>query len=243
MIEYLGDIVKVSFGGELTSLSTTIMGGGLSKTQGAIFKTVPRDFNDDPDKETAAAVSRVGGGSWMVFLTAVDVNLAAVAEWSHGFTVATAGLEPPACIHTINVLTVAREPLNQEGLVDLFRTVVEAKSLAAIKLGLMCGDDVAVGTVSDAAAVAAILEEDGARFAGPGTAIGRAAASSVISAVMDAAIKWAASSGAAEAGFVDEKLMERYMLLIRQGLEVSRAKYVNYLTSPPWSGIARFNNG
>ncbi|MGC8596892.1 MAG: adenosylcobinamide amidohydrolase [Thermocladium sp.] len=232
MIEHLGDIVKVSFGAELASLSTTIMGGGLSRAQGAIFKTVPRDFNDDPDKEAFRAISRVGGGSWIVFLTAVDVNLAAVAEWSHGFTVATAGLEPPACIHTINVLTVAREALNQEGLVDLFRTVVEAKSLAAVKLGLMCGNDVAVGTVSDAVAVAAILDEGGARFAGPGTAIGRAAASSVINAVIDAAIRWAASSGAAEAGFVDEPHMSKYMLLIRQGLEASRAKYVNYLTQP-----------
>ncbi len=94
-------------------------------------------------------------GQWLVFLTAVDVGLASIVDWGgRGFAVSTAGLEPPACLHTINVLAVSREPLNQEGLVDLFKTAVEAKSLAAIKLGLMCGDDVAVGTVSDAVAVA-----------------------------------------------------------------------------------------
>ncbi|GGP20910.1 hypothetical protein GCM10007981_10890 [Thermocladium modestius] len=228
MIRGAPGLVTVDFGGELTSLSTTVRGGGMSAARGAIFKTVPRDFDGDPDEEAASALSMAGvSGQWLVFLTAVDVGLASIVDWGRGFAVSTAGLEPPACLHTINVLAVSREPLNQEGLVDLFKTAVEAKSLAAIKLGLMCGDDVAVGTVSDAVAVAAPLAGEGARFAGPGTSIGGAAARGVVEAVLTAAFKWLSASGGSS-GFLDDESTRRYLELIRHGLAETRSRYSSY---------------
>lgn len=102
MIRGAPGLVTVDFGGgELTSLSTTVRGGGggMSAARGgAIFKTVPRDFDGgDPDEEAASALSMAGvSGQWLVFLTAVDVGLASIVDWGgRGFAVSTAGLEPP----------------------------------------------------------------------------------------------------------------------------------------------------
>ncbi len=124
-----------------------------------------------------------------VMLTAANVREYRLAQDGEYGAVATVGLTNPACpkmgahyqplrASTINVVAWVPDALTVQGLLDLFRTVSEAKAAAAADLLLRCNGR-ATGTVSDAVAVAAFYDAKGYMWAGPSTSVGGKAASLV----------------------------------------------------------------
>ena len=160
-----------------------------------VFKRVPRDFHC-PGGECLKAYydalrSSLGLERALVFLTAADVRKHLRRELPDGSAViATVGLEPPVCPgssrsgvgrlgSTVNVAVLANAALSESGLVDLLKTVCEAKSLAMAELLLRC-ELRSPGTASDAVAVGRPAGLEGSEhFAGMATSLGNAVASGV----------------------------------------------------------------
>ena len=198
----------IEFKDKVKALGTTVLGGGLNYLTHVVFKTVCKDFNDSDPSNYARRIVKLLNlptDTTAVFLTAVDVLNNKVVKLSNdpvtSLVICTAGLENPSCIYglrkssqtlsTINVLVVVDCRFSEEGLVDLFRTVTEAKALATIDLGLSCGPYRATGTVSDAIVVSHILRDSGneVRYAGMATNIGNTIAKLVYQAVCEASYR------------------------------------------------------
>ncbi len=167
-----------------------------------IFKTVDRDFNESKILDFYRAVlESLGIDSGIVLLTSVPVSEYIRETLSEPFTseiIATVGLEPSVCLDinaiyrplvgTINIAVITAAPLTEEAAVDLFRTVVEAKTLAVVDLVLRCRSR-APGTVTDAVVVAVPRSRRKTYlFAGMATNIGNAIAKSVYRAIMRKAL-------------------------------------------------------
>ena len=121
-------------------------------------------------KDAFEDVERVKEEGTVVFMTAAQKFTFTRTEWGDMFV--SAGVdksgEDAGC--TINIGVFVNTRLNLNGLVDLVRTVTEAKSGALRKLNL-------TGTVSDAIAVGSLPGEG--YFAGPGTELGKKVAKDV----------------------------------------------------------------
>ena len=121
-------------------------------------------------------VYRVKEEGAVVFMTASRKYTFKRTEWGELFI--SAGIdksgEDAGC--TINIGAFVLHPLNINGLVDLVRTVTEAKSGALRRFNL-------TGTVSDAVAVGSIPGDE--YFAGPGTELGKKVAKDVRSTIIE----------------------------------------------------------
>ncbi len=199
----------VNFRGRIRALGTTVLGGGLKYLTHVVFKTVDENFNHpEPSNYARELVLELGlpQTTTAVFLTAVDVLDNKVVKYSEKpvdiLTICTVGLENPSCIYslgsspnsvsTINILGVVDVELTDEGLVDLFRTITEAKTLAVVDLGLSCGSYRASGTVSDAVIAGHTIansHKDRIKYAGMATDIGNAIARLVYESVHEAVLK------------------------------------------------------
>ncbi|HWQ16205.1 MAG TPA: adenosylcobinamide amidohydrolase [Sulfolobales archaeon] len=187
------DTLVVDLAEPLRSLGTTVYGGGFRSIESVIFKHVDECMGD-PISYAQGVAERLGRPASAVFLTAANVGEYIYATRSNKNLVveaiATIGLTHPACIGsereerelggvgTINIFLAINAGLSDIGLIDLFRSVSEAKAGLIALLGLSCGGSVAVGTVSDATVVAS--REGLERYAGLGTEVGHLAAMAIL---------------------------------------------------------------
>ncbi len=146
------------------------LGGGLGARDEIAIVRVSNDLWID-DVETFVESTRKSLGlsdSSILFLTSVDLEkhsaFISLDNPKPIDVVITAGFSPPACIDlegayrplgasTINVIVAVDEGLTPSGLADLFKLVIEAKSVTSASLSLKC-KSVPFGTVTDAIAVA-----------------------------------------------------------------------------------------
>ncbi|NPA97169.1 MAG: hypothetical protein GXO32_06165 [Crenarchaeota archaeon] len=160
---------------------------------------VPRDLRIDSPREIVESVAREKGldpSSTLMLLTAAKVSESLVLDSTESpvsiDVVATVGLEPPACVDietvyrplgaaTINVVVSVDEGLAPPGLADLFKLVVEAKSVAIASLTLQCRS-LPFGTLTDGVAVTA--RAGSAVCAGIATDIGNAVAKMIRNALV-----------------------------------------------------------
>ncbi len=152
-----------------------------------VFRRVDEDFNPPSLEGFYDKVrSEVGRPDSVVLLTSVDLeDRLAVEETKDppGVVAVSVGLTPPTCpgsggyeplkASTINVAVAVDAELDASGLLDLFRVVVEAKTLAAVELLLRCKTR-SPGTATDAVALVARPERSRGRIltAGMATRLG-----------------------------------------------------------------------
>lgn len=155
-----------------------------------VFRRVGEDFNPGSLAGFYENVRReIGRRDSIVLLTSVDLEERLEIQGIEdppGVAAVSIGLTPPTCpgapsheplpSSTINVAVAVKTGLTHSGLMDLFRTVVEAKTLASVELLLRCSSR-SPGTVSDAVAV--IAEKGKLVTAGPATRVGGPVAEAV----------------------------------------------------------------
>jgi adenosylcobinamide amidohydrolase len=163
--------VSYWLGGEFLTLASSLFPEGISYVRRVSILFVDKNYcSQDPWRDVLSILG--SNRDSVIFMTAARSYVMRETDW--GKLVVSAGIgesgEDAGC--TINVGTFVHEGLNMNGLVDLVRTVTEAKSGALRDLGYEL-----TGTVSDAVAVGSKVGETS--FAGPGTDLGRRVARDV----------------------------------------------------------------
>ncbi len=173
----------VDFGSQRRMATTAHLKGIVSSSKVAIYQVSEADDLSSPERFKSAVRSELGlGPEDPVMLTAADIRRHAIAQEGEYGVVATVGVREAACPgmshpytpmrpSTINVVAWVPDNLTDQGLIDLLRTVAEAKAAAVADLMLRCSGR-ATGTVSDAITVASNQGEDGYLWAGLATTIG-----------------------------------------------------------------------
>ncbi len=170
--------------------------------ESVVFAKVSEDFHPSDllgyYKEVLRSARVVSG---VVLLSAVTPRELVEVELPEiGATVfMTVSAKPAACLAsphvfesmrlgTVNVAVVVEEPLSSSAMVDLVRTVAEAKA-AAFSDSLVRCESRATGTVSDAIAIVKPVDLPGeVLFSGPSTKLGRAVAKVVYEVVVSRAM-------------------------------------------------------
>ncbi|GAY25030.1 hypothetical protein ATG_02330 [Desulfurococcaceae archaeon AG1] len=243
------DTLVVDLTEPLRSLGTTVYGGGFGSIESVIFKHIDECIRD-PVSYAQSVAESLGKPASAVFLTAANVGEYIYAARSSKNLVveaiATIGLTHPACIGsevegrelggvgTINIFLAVNSGLSDVGLIDLFRSVSEAKAGLIALLGLSCKGSVAVGTVSDATVVASRKGLES--YAGLGTEVGYLAAMVILEILRshmgrrgprDYMRYMGYSEDAVERDQVLDVIGKRVLLLLNQ---ISRARLI------PWIG-------
>jgi alpha-ribazole phosphatase CobZ len=178
---------------------------GHTITKTIIFKTVPLDFDhSDYFKVIKDTRKAYGEENSPVFLTYVDIHtyIHENIEEPETHIFMTIGLNPPVCIYgegyrnehkdvmgTINILVITETPLSLNGLLDLFKTVTEAKTGACADLLLPCTSR-SLGTVSDAIAVGRpVNTEYKEHFIGLATNLGNKIANIIYTHILEKGLK------------------------------------------------------
>lgn len=130
-----------------------------------VFKEVSEDFSCNNLRECYESIrERLGLKESILFLTSAPVRdylRIDIEDWATVIT--TIGLKPSICpsekssyheplAATVNIAVLVDRDMTLSGLLDLLRTVIEAKSMALAELLLRC-DLRSPGTVTDAVAV------------------------------------------------------------------------------------------
>ncbi|MFN7105626.1 MAG: bifunctional adenosylcobinamide hydrolase/alpha-ribazole phosphatase CbiS [Pyrobaculum sp.] len=145
-----------------------------------VFAKVDQHFSGDY-LEIAEKLRERYGSHTAVFLTAAELDKVFDVMEEDGVKLgATVAMSPPSCVGTINLALFVDMPLSRWGLLDLLKTVVEAKCITVVNRLLRCGGRRSPGTVTDAVVVGAPAEsKELQHFAGLATEVGRRAASLV----------------------------------------------------------------
>ncbi len=215
-------IVKLPF--RYKSLSSAIIGGGVSETNTVFIMEVPMGYDGAcPERDledvrkyfglpedsiglmTAADIRRV-----ITTESCIEGNVEAAAIVTAGTTNAvTAGERLPQSVidtlpthkaGTINIIVIFSEPLQDCGMVNATATIAEAKTAGMNDAGVS-----GTGTTSDALAILC-PKGDGGKYASTASETGMAAAKAVRSAVAQSTRKWNKQSCKAKTAF--EKLDE-----------------------------------
>ncbi len=185
------------------SLSTTIYGGGYKKDlKHVVFHRVPQDFHANPTKKCIEILENLNLDlkSSAVFLTAVDVQEKLVItqkKWSgiFCFVAATVGLSNPASIHTknklknstINLFVAVDKDVSDNGLVELIKTITEAKVSAIHDIDLRDNANYAVGTTTDALLACSLRDKPQETYSGFCSPLGKLVSNLVYEAVLKGA--------------------------------------------------------
>ncbi len=147
---------------EYLTLSSALYPEGLAYVNKVKLYLVSKDYC----KNAFDDVKNLKEEGSIIFITAARDYEYKETSWGELFISAGIGESGEDAGCTINISAFVNYPLNLNGLVDLIRTVTEAKSGALRDLNLPF-----TGTVSDAVAVGSIGGDK--YFAGPGSEIGK----------------------------------------------------------------------
>ncbi len=225
------DSVVLDFGDRVRYVSNAFSSRGVGEARYAVNLRVPKGWkHDDPIAYARERVERDLGldpDDTVVFLTAADVEPAAVVQTGEVMTVATAGFgnayssntkgDTTAEPSTVNVLTTIDVPLNTRSAVEALTWTVEAKCHAVLKLAL--GDKGPVlGTTTDSVAVFHPPGDEDTHL-GPATELGAKLMETVEKAVTRAAER----AGKPQRRPIEEMLREEGITLedlVRAGAEL-----------------------
>jgi alpha-ribazole phosphatase CobZ len=238
-----GDDLIVTLPCEAKALSTTVHGGGLKNNlRHIVFHHVPHDFNSDPVCECRNVLEDLGLriDESSVFLTAVPVSRNyVVVEDSFDdvscLTTVTVGLSNPVSImhngsskgfSTINILVVVDRDVQDNGLVELVKTVAEAKVSAVHDLDLRHGSTYAIGTSTDAIVTASLRKPPTRIYTGQLTPIGSLVSRLVYKAIIKGAENW---------GFRQDRSMIKR--LEERGIRLDDIINTALTLFIPWSGL------
>ncbi|BDC17890.1 adenosylcobinamide amidohydrolase [Acidianus sp. HS-5] len=144
------------------TLSSALYPEGISYINKIKVLFVGKDYC----KNAFEDVERIKEEGEIIFITAAKNYVFKETDWGELFISAGIGESGEDAGCTINISAFVDYPLNINGLVDLVRTITEAKSGALRDMNLPF-----TGTVSDAVAVGSIGGND--YFAGPGSELGK----------------------------------------------------------------------
>jgi adenosylcobinamide amidohydrolase len=182
----------------LRLIASTAVGGGIGTAQAALWLRVERNFDcGDPPALLRREAAALGvGGRFVGFLTALDLERAALAESDDpGVLVlvtagtsnaATPGRSPVARLRpgTINIVALVDARLTPAALVGTVKVVTEAKTLALLEAGVRTAEGgPATGTSTDAVAIGHTGRGARVEYAGPVTRLGHALGRLVTEAV------------------------------------------------------------
>jgi alpha-ribazole phosphatase CobZ len=167
-----------------------------------------------------------------VLMTGAKLSSMAIAASEDVLAVTTVGLGEASCIDstpvetpgpsTINVFVYSSVELTEAGLLDLYRTTVEAKTMAASFLPLYCPKLRPMGTPSDAVLVAAPVSREGTSWCGVATKCGTRVVRLVVEAVLRASPKLAVEDPLKPLGVTTKDIVEDIMKLDELGPVRSR---------------------
>jgi adenosylcobinamide hydrolase len=201
-------VLAVDFGGERRTLSSAVLGGGLTIARTWLNVTVAPDYSrNDPSDDLAARARQLRLAAPVVgMLTSIDVadyqehrrgaaRVFATVGVRHGLAAAGTRLRCREYPGTINFLVLVDERLDDAALAGAVQTAVEAKAqaLAAVPVLAINYAGPATGTATDAYCIAA-LRGGGVPFAGPATLVGSDIAHAVFDAVFAGACAFRASN-------------------------------------------------
>ncbi|BFH73293.1 adenosylcobinamide amidohydrolase [Sulfurisphaera javensis] len=156
-------VVKFDLGKHYLTLSSALYPEGISYVNNIVLILVSKDYcNKNPWSD----IERYKERGSLVFMTAAKNFIFETYDNIKLFISAGIGESGEDAGCTINIGVFVDYPLNLNGLIDLVRTLTEAKCGALRDLNLPF-----TGTVSDAIAVGSIIGEN--YFAGPGTEMGK----------------------------------------------------------------------
>ena len=192
-VELSGGCVLVLFD-EPMDVLTTAEPAGLTKARGAAICKVDETSAGDLGRLKPSLRGALGlGAGDPILLTAADVSRYALVGDGGSGVVATVGIDEESCrpraayepprASTVNLIAWTSEALTLGGMLDLFRTVVEAKA-AAVALLLPSCPGLPTGTITDAVALAARRDDSrGYLWAGRATTVGGRVYEMVLKAV------------------------------------------------------------
>ncbi|HOB18778.1 MAG TPA: adenosylcobinamide amidohydrolase [Candidatus Methanoculleus thermohydrogenotrophicum] len=168
--------------------ASTGVDGGIADVTTILNSTVPRDFDEDPQRYLDLLVARHGlSREYFGFLTAVLMRHLCVLQYDFITVFITAGVTNPTCSdpgtpHTINIIVYNREGMSDAALLETIITATGAKAQALHDLGYDFP-----GTTTDAVAVACERDTFCAHtYAGTLTGVGRRVYAAVLRGVPEA---------------------------------------------------------
>ncbi len=160
------DFILIRLGKNHKCASTTV-DGGLRVISNVVFWRV-KEFIGNFEEKAEEVRERLGVKDAIVFFTAVDLlENSVIAELDDALVVLTVGLRHPLAIgrkivrdstSTINIFAVINRNLRDRALLELIALASAAKAVALADLGYCHGLSRALGTVSDAIAVASTID-------------------------------------------------------------------------------------
>ncbi len=222
------DAVVIRFPKPMKAVSTLPIISDNGVVESMVFRFVSKDFHQENIMGYYhSTLMEFGLRSGIVFITAAPM------ENFHHFRLddidseifMSIGLSPVLCmetrvyepmkISTINIGVVVRKPLSHNAMIDLLKTVVEAKSIASSDAMLRCGTR-SCGTVTDAIAILKPLDlGDEILFIGMATTIGNSIARTVHRAIMSMALRNKSDVLRNMIGVGCDELLEMFMKIYR----------------------------
>ncbi len=186
------NIILVRLPNPMKVVSTVYIVSNNRYVENIVFKFVSKDFYVDNLVDYYKSIAReIGIENGVIFITATSIE-----NFSHirideidTDILMSIGLEPAVCIETkvfkpitistINIAVIIRQPLTDNAMVDLLRTIAEAKCIASSDIMLRCKTR-SSGTITDAIAVLKPLDiGEEILFAGMATTIGNMVARAI----------------------------------------------------------------
>ncbi|MEM1707162.1 MAG: phosphatidylglycerophosphatase A [Sulfolobales archaeon] len=199
------DTILIEFGSPMMVVSTlpvvTPDGPSKGEVEAIVFKRVTSYDVENPIRYYTRVARELGLKKTLVVTTSVSLDekfRSVRVEEANASLYMTVSLKPPVCLDsttypplllgTINVVAVVYLPLSYNALVDLVRTLTEAKALASSDSLLRCRTR-SPGTVSDSVSVLKPLGVgERIAFAGMATDVGMALARAVYREVLGEAL-------------------------------------------------------
>ncbi|ADM27176.1 protein of unknown function DUF105 [Ignisphaera aggregans DSM 17230] len=260
-IEYIdNNTILIRLPNPMKILSTVYIVSSNGYVENIVFRFVSKDFYVENLVDYYKSIAReISIENAVIFITATSIENFIHTRIDEIDTdiFMTIGLEPAVCIETkvfkpitistINIAVVIRQPLTDNAMVDLLRTITEAKCLASSDIMLRCRTR-SSGTVTDAIAVLKPLDiGEEILFAGMATTIGntiaRAVHRAIVSKALDRKNMFSYLTGLSEEEFLDLfRELYRYMpipnISDEKAIEIVKMLLHKILSDPnTWSFI------
>jgi len=183
------DFYFLDFNEPVNAISSAPFNGGFKKIERYINRQVPLDYNHDPVEEIGSFLDERGfpREKSLVTITACDIGKALLQKFSDGdifilisitacfanaLSMGGSGFNTPG---TVNLAVFTDYKLSAAGALNLFQSIVEAKSQAFNDFGIRdrTTGKISPGTSTDTTSLFLTLSEGGSNYGGRLTEIGK----------------------------------------------------------------------